>query len=355
MATLNDIAAKLGITKGTVSKGLNNASDISEEMRKKILETAVELGYVNKRQQKREKKLCILVENMEYQTPNQFGHDIVLGFKQMAEPDGWVVDTIPIDMEFQRGTPYGVFMMEHGYQASFILGLTLLDPWMHELRTSRFPTVLYDNYIKENPNIASVGCDSQEGFELAVKHLTELGHKKIGLISGPLESYILKARYNAYLGAMDRFGLEINEDYIGLGYYVNDSTRKYIPRLLKEGVTAILFSHDIRAISAITECDDRGVRIPEDLSIVGFDDLPMTAHTLPPLTTIRQDRIALGKCGFYALSCLLNHVAIGSILLRAQLIVRGSTGPVSNRSTPALSPQDQVLAAPSTDRISPVT
>ncbi len=334
MATINDIASKLGITKGTVSKGLNNASDISEEMRKKILETAVELGYVNRRRQKREKKLCILVENMEYHTPNQFGHDIVLGFKQMAEPDGWIVDIIPIQMEFQRGTPYGVFMMERGYQASFILGLTLLDPWMQELRTSRIPTVLYDNYIKENPNVASVGCDSQEGFELAVKHLTKLGHKKIGLISGPLESYILKARYNAYLSAMDRFGLEINERYIGLGYYVNDSTKKYIPQLLREGVTAILFSHDIRAISAITECDDRGIRIPEDLSIIGFDDLPMTAHTTPPLTTIRQDRIALGKCGFYALSSLLNHVAIGSILLRAQLILRDSTGPVAPQIGP---------------------
>ena len=327
MATINDIAEKLGISKSTVSKGLNNARDVSEEMRKKILETAVELGYVNRRQQKERKALCILVENMDFQTPNQFGHDIILGFKQMAEPEGWTVDIIPIDMEFQRGTPYGVFIMEHGYQASFILGLTLLDPWIHELRTSRVPTVLYDNYVKENPCIASVGCDSQEGFELAVKHLTSLGHKKIGLISGPLESYILKARYNAYLNAMDKFNLEINENYIGLGYFVNDSTRKYIPKLLNEGVTAILFSHDVRAISAITECKDRGIRIPEDVSIVGFDDLPMTTYTLPSLTTIRQNRIGIGKCGYYALSCLLNQVSIGSILLRATLIVRNSTGP----------------------------
>ena len=131
---------------------------------------------------------------------------------------------------------------------------------------------------------------------------------------------------------MEKYGLEINEDYIGLGYFVNDSTRKYIPKLVDEGVTAILFSHDIRAISAITECDDRGIRIPDDVSIVGFDDLPMTAHTLPSLTTIRQDRVAIGKCGFYALSCLLNQVAIGSILLRATLIVRDSTGPAPSHS-----------------------
>lgn len=327
MATINDIAAKLGISKSTVSKGLNNADDVSAETRKKILETAVELGYINKRQQKKAKKLCILIENMDYDTPNQFGHDIVLGFKQMAEPEGWTVDIVPIDMDFQKMTPYDIFMMQGGYCASFILGMSLLDPWMQEMRASGVPTVLYDNYVKNNPNIASVGCDSQEGFELAVKHLIQLGHKKIGLISGPLDSYILKARYHAYINALEKYGLEINEDYIGLGYYVAESTRKYIPKLIEEGVTAILFSHDVRAISAITECRDRGIRIPEDLSIIGFDDLPMTSYVTPPLTTIRQDRIALGKCGFYALSCLLNQVTIGSILLRAPLIVRGSTGP----------------------------
>lgn len=91
--------------------------------------------------------------------------------------------------------------------------------------------------------------------------------------------------------------------------------------------TAILCSHDIRALSAITECIDRDIRVPEDVSIIGFDDLPVAAFNEPPLTTVRQDRIALGKCGYYAMTSLLNHVPIGSILLRAPLIVRQSTGP----------------------------
>lgn len=327
MATINEIALKLGISKSTVSKGLNNATDVSEEMRRKIVETAVELGYINKRVQKKEKKICILVENMDYDTPNQFGHDIVLGFRQMAEPEGWTVDVVPITIDTQKLTPYDVYMMGHGYQASFLLGFTLIDPWMSEFRATRIPTVLYDNYIKDNPNIASVGCDSQEGFDLAVKHLIKLGHRKIGLISGPLDSYIMKARYNAYLNAMSKYNLEINEDYIGIEYYVSESTRKHVPRLFKLGVTAILFSHDVRAISAITECTDRGIHVPKDLSIVGFDDLPMTEYTTPSLTTIRQDRIALGKCGYYAMTSLLNKVPIGSIQLRAPLIVRNSTGP----------------------------
>lgn len=327
MTTIKDIAAKLGISKSTVSKGLNNATDVSEEMRRRIIETAVELGYINKRAQNHEKKLCILIENMDYETPNQFAYDMINGFKQKAEFEGWIVDVVPVTEELQKSKPYNVFMMEHNYSASFVLGFSLIDPWMKEFRTTNIPTVLYDNYIKSNPNVASIGCDSQEGFDLAVKHLHNLGHRKIGLISGPPESYIMKERYNAYLNAMNKYGLEINENFIGTGYFVAESTRIYIPKLYEQGVTAILFSHDIRAISAITECKDRNIRIPQDLSIVGFDDLPMTEYTVPSLTTIRQDRLSLGKCGYYALTCLLNKVPIGSIQLRATLIVRDSTGP----------------------------
>lgn len=324
--TINDIAAHLGVSKSTVSKALNNATDISSQTRQLILQTAAEMGYINKHIG-RNTKICILIENMDFHTPNQFGYDIIQGFKQMAEPEGWTVDILPVTPDFQRLNPYDVFMIQEGYQASFVLGFSLLDPWLEEFRTSHFPTVLYDNYIKDNPNIASVGCDSAEGFEHAVKHLVKLGHKKIGLISGPLDSYILKARYHAYLAALKKYGLEINENFIGLGYYVSESTRTYIPKLIQEGCTAILCSHDVRAVSAITECKDRDLRVPEDVSIVGFDDLPIATFTEPPLTTIRQDRTALGKCGYYAMTSLLNHVPIGSILLRATLIVRQSTGP----------------------------
>lgn len=330
MATINDIAKILGVSKSTVSKGLNNATDISEDMRIKIIETAAALGYTNKHMQERNKKLCIIVENIEYNTPNQFGYDIIQGFKQMAERDGWLVDVLTINTDFQRGIPYNVFMIQNNYVASFILGFTLLDTWMSEFKNSKIPAVLYDNFIKGNPKVASITCDCHDGFDEAVKHLVSLGHKKIGLITGPLESYIIKARYNAYIDALRKYNLEINEDFIGQSYYIADSTKENIQRMYDLGVTAVMFSHDVRAISAITECMDRGIRIPKDMSLIGFDDLPMCAYTEPPLTTIRQDRFALGKAGYYALTCLLDNLPIGSITLRAPLIVRGSTGPARN-------------------------
>ena len=331
MATINDIALRLGISKSTVSKGLGNATDISAKMRKKIQDTAIELGYTPKNAPKRTKKLCILIENMNYDTPNQFGYDIILGFRQMALPDDWTIDIVPSSVEMQQKTPYDIFMLEYNYQAAFVLGFSLSDPWMLEFPFTKIPTVLYDNYIKNNPNVTSISCNNHEAFELAVNHLYELGHKKIGFLSHPLNSHIIRTRYNAYLNAMNKYELEINGNYIIIERYVTESTRESIPQLIRQGVTAILCSHDIHAISAIKECQRLGVRVPEDLSIIGFDDLPITTSVHPSLTTLRQDRISLGKCGYYAVSCLLNGLAIESIQLRAPLIIRESTGPVKKK------------------------
>lgn len=328
MVTLNDIAAKLGISKSTVSKGLNNASDVSEELRRKILETAAEMGYTGRRTAK---KLCIFVENMGYKDPNQFGYDLIAGFLEMARPEGWTVDVVPLTEEYQRGITYQEAMAQGGWRGAFVLGFSLLDPWMEEFRTAQVPTVLFDNYIKENPCMASVGCDNAGGLAAAVHHLRGLGHRRIGLLCGPLDSFVLKERYNAYCSALEACGLPVDEDLIGLGYFVAESTRQNLPKLIEKGATAILCSDDSRAVAAYTECSDRRLNIPRDVSIVGFDDQPIAAYMNPPLTTIRQDRLALGKCGYFTLSCLLNNVSIDSIRLRAPLMVRGSTGSAPRR------------------------
>ena len=105
MATIKDIANRLGVSVSTVSKGLNGASDISDELRQMVLDTAVEMGYSTKRSKKVEnRKLCIFIENMNYETIDEFGYDIVLGFKQNAFRRKWDVDILPITPAFQE--PY---------------------------------------------------------------------------------------------------------------------------------------------------------------------------------------------------------------------------------------------------------
>lgn len=327
MTTIQDIADKLGISKGTVSKALNGATDISETLQKTVLETAVELGYTKLRRPGGVRRLCILIGNMEYAQPHDLGYEIILGFRQMAEPAGYSVDILPVTEQFQKSCSYDSFMLKNDYLGSFILGFSPSDPWMKDMHTSRTATVLYDNYITANPHIGYVGIDNNEGMELAVSHLKQLGHKKIGYLSHDLSSYIMQVRHKAFFSALRQSGLKSDPSYAGSSYYITQCMEKHIPRLLDLGVTAIICSHDLIANAAMIQCQQMGFRIPDDISIIGFDDLPFCAYTAPPLTTVRQERIQLGKSGYYALESLMNEVAIGTLLLHASLVVRNSTGP----------------------------
>lgn len=326
--TIKDIAEKLNVSVSTVSKGLNGASDISEELRQVVIDTAIELGYKTKRMRKEEnKKLCIFIENMDYESSNQFGYEIILGFKQMATRDHWEVSLIPATAALQSSEKYDNYMMRNGYSGSFMIGFALQDEWMEQLSKSKTPTVLLDNYIEQNPNIGYVGTDSREGISLAVDHLVKLGHKKIAFFSGSPNSMVTSDRYEAYMHSMAAHNLTVNTDMIAFGYYVAESARHHVPDLIASGATAIICGSDLMAAGAIQECIQRGYRIPEDISVVGFDDLPVASFIEPSLTTVRQDRINLGKSAYYVLESLMNDVAISKANLRAQLIKRDSTGP----------------------------
>ena len=276
MATIKDIANRLGVSVSTVSKGLNGASDISDELRQMVLDTAVEMGYATKRSKKVEnRKLAIFIENMDYEAATQFGYEIVLGFKQNAFRHNWDVTVIPVTPAFQLSEKYDTYMLKNGFCGAFLVGFALHDEWMKQLEQTTMPTVLFDNYIKKNPNVAYIGTDNYEGIDAAVDHLYTLGHKKIAFLNGSLHSMVSEQRQEA------------------------------------SGV--------------ITECKLRGFRVPEDISVVGFDDIPISSMLEPPLTTIRQERSELGKCAYVILNSLVHHIPICRTQLRATLIEREST------------------------------
>lgn len=329
MATIKDIADRLGISVSTVSKGLNGASDISESLRQTVLDTAVELGYTTKQMRGRvQRRLCIFVENMEYETPDQFGYDIILGFRQSAYRESFDVSVMPVTPLLQSTEKYDTYMLKNGYVGAFLLGFALQDEWMEQFCSASIPTVLLDNYIKKNPSVGYIGTDSFEGIDDAIVHLMNLGHSRIGLINGSQGSMISDQRRQAYIDSMTAHGLPFSEDTMPYGYFVTDAAKPHVDKLLSMGITAFLCGNDLIASGVIDECTRLGLRIPGDVSVIGFDDIPVSAKLNPPLTTIRQDRIALGKCGFYTLNSLINHVSISRTLLRPELIVRGSTGPL---------------------------
>ena len=331
MATLEDIARSLGVSKSTVSKALNGAPDVSEAMRTAALEKAVELGYAPPARRSSNKRIALFITNMSCNTPDDFGYDIMIGFRKMAEPAGYQVDIIPLTEKMQRDNRYDNYMIANRYSGGFFMGLSLLDPWIKEFETCNTPTVLYDNHILKNPNVAQVAVDSFEGMKLAVDHLKQLGHRKIGYLSSALQAHVYQQRYHAFFRAMDESGLPGSQSLAGSSYHISDCLSHHLPRLLEEGCTAIVCSHDNLAYSLLLHCRELGLRIPEDISIIGFDDMPLCRYSRPPLTTIRQDRMDLGKSAFSAMAAIMARIPLSSIFLRAELIQRSSCGPAPNK------------------------
>lgn len=328
MATMDDIARRLGISKGTVSKALSGAEDVSESMRNTVLETAVEMGYNRISRNKSPGKICVFIENMAYEKPEDFGWELVTGFRKMAEPEGFQVDLIPMTAEEQKQRHYDEYMLLHGYKGAFFLGLTLSDPWMEDFQTCRTPAVLYDNRIPGNSVITHVSIDTAEGMDMAVAYLKSLGHTRIGYLSDELGSYVYQQRYDAFFQSMRRNGLEAAETLGRHSYFTTERLEKHLPALLELGCTAIICSHDVLAHTVMIHCREQGMKLPEDLSIIGFDDIPLCRFTTPQLTSVRQDRTELGKSAFYALSSQFKRIPISTLQLHPQLIERDSAGRV---------------------------
>jgi LacI family transcriptional regulator len=219
-------------------------------------------------------------------------------------------------------------MVRENYCGGIFLGMSIRqDPWMKEFETCKTPTVLYDNNVSNNPNVTYIGTDNQEGMDLAVEYLKSLGHTRIGYLSYELHSYIYQRRYYAFMQAMLENGLPSEPAMSGSAHHVSDCLTQHVPRLLEMGCTAFVCSHDILAHSVMVYCQELGLRVPEDVSILGFDDVPLCRYTIPPLTTIRQDRTNLGKSAFYALTSQLNRVHVSALLLHAELVKRESCAP----------------------------
>ena len=331
MATLDDIAKELGISKSTVSKALSGAKDVSKAMRQSVLEKAVEMGYSRAVRGVELPKIAVFITNMDYSKPDDFGYDLVVGFRKAAEPSGFQVDIIPLDQEMQRHIHYDTYMVKHNYCGSLFLGLSLLDPWIKDFETCKTPAVLYDNHIGSNPRVTHVGVNNAEGMELAVKYLKDLGHRKIGYLSSALQAYVYQQRYYSFFQAMKANGLHMEESLAGNAYFVNECLTNHLPRILEAGCTAIVCSHDILAPSVMVHCIERGYRVPEDISILGFDDIALCRYTRPALSTIRQNRTNIGKSAFFALLNQINDVHVSSLLLHPELVIRDSCAQVSEK------------------------
>ena len=219
-------------------------------------------------------------------------------------------------------------MITHRYSGAFMIGFSMHNDYSLQFSRTKIPTVLFDNHILNNPKLGYVGTDHYEGLKLAVNHLYELGHTKIAFLNGAKNTMISAQETQAFRDVMNELGLYVSPHLLESGYYVPDCAKYHVPKFIDHGATAIICASDLIASGAISEVQKRNLKVPEDISIIGFDDLPLCLNITPQLTTIKQDRLSLGKSAMILLDCLINEIPISKAILRAELIIRDSTAKV---------------------------
>lgn len=334
MTTIYDIAKKTGYSPTTVSKAFNNYSDVREKTRDEILRTAREMGYLPNAHArtlttKKSWTLGVLfVEGTGVGIRHPFFGAVIESFKQVAVAKGYALMFISKDVGGKQ-SGYLENCRIHGVDGVVVFLSDYEDPYFLELLESDIPTVILDYETAQSHTVCS---DNTAGAMLAVEYLNSLGHSRIAHISGGMNTIPGRRRENGYVAAMKQHGLELREDYIVEGaFYALENGYAAMQRLLElsDRPTAVFASGDLLALGAVMAAKDSGLSVPEDISVMGYDDIELARYVSPALTTVRQDTASLGSRAAEILLASIDRKGTGmeAIVLPVEVVVRESCAP----------------------------
>jgi len=326
MITIKEIAAQLNLSFSTVSKALNNATDISEETKKLVLDYAKKAGY-HQKSKKKSHRISVLYEQNESNGQFNVLHTVINAFADAAFANGYEVVT-----ECVNHKPQNFNLEKHliggNFCASFLVGLNFDSKLFKQLKSTTHPLVLLDNHIPDTPLIASVSSDNTSAIEQAVKYLHGKGHTKIGFLSGEKQSMVCAERLAGYILGMARIGLNFNNPYVYYGDFTKKSGEEAAYYFKNTDVTAVVCCSDIMAIGLIDGFKANGISVPENVSVIGFDDLEVLSLTNYNLTTMKQDFKALGENAFTQITDMLDGRTPQKFVQPCKLIERGTVNQI---------------------------
>lgn len=309
MATIYDVAKAAGYSITTVSKVLNNAPNVSKRARKKVLGAIQELDYMpysSARTLATKKSNMIGVvfsEALGVGISHPFFSGVIEAFRKQVER--YHYDLLFVSRNIGLHQNYHDHLKNRGVDGVIVLNLFSKDEEIQVFRDSNLPVVFIDTYI-ENANV--VFSDNDLGCLLAIDYLYELGHRKIAHIEGDSTTFSGNERTKGFKKAIAKYKLKIPDTYnVDGGYFSYDGGYEAMLKLLAhdEHPTAVFISGDEMAIGAMAAAEEMGIKIPEDISIIGFDDIEQAKNLNPPLTTIRQEKELVGE---QAATLLLNVI-----------------------------------------------
>ena len=337
MTRMRDVAEKVGVSVATVSAVVNSRTTkipVSEKTKAKVVEAIKVMNYhVNDRARSlrsgRSNTIGVVVSDIT----QPFSGGMVRVVEQEANSRGYDFLLSDIQNNREKEKFYLGLFMQKKVDGILFVGATneLEDEGIIMLRENGIPVVLTEREVQQH-NVPSILVDNVKGAYLATEHLIKQGHKRIAFITGPLGNVVTDRRMEGYLRAMAENGLDCPDELIVDGGFTLDCGYRAVEHLpgLANVPDAIFAFNDMLALGAMRAIRDKGLRIPQDVAITGFDDIPMAAYSEPPLTTVRQPTTKMGKESTGLLLDILDGKYpkdyYKRVVLEPELIVRRTCG-----------------------------
>jgi len=332
---LAQVAKKVGVSEATVSRVLNGKPGVSEATRQSVLTALDVLGYERPTQLRGERARLVGLVLPELQNPIFPAFAEVIGgalAQQGLTPvlctqtKGGVSEPDYVDLLLQQQVSGVVFAGGLFAQAD------APHEHYHRLAERKIPVVLVNASI-DGLDFPCVACDDAVAVEQAWRHLASLGHERIGMVLGPADHVPSRRKLEAARAAAKESGGELPEERVERSIFSLEGGQAAATRLLSRGVTGIVCASDPLALGAIRAARRGGLKVPADVSVVGFDDSAFMTCTEPPLTTVRQPIEAMGRAVVDLLGAQIQGTQAnpGELLFEPELVVRGSTAPPPSR------------------------
>lgn len=330
--TMKDVADLAGVSTATVSRALMMPEKVSWQTKDRIEKAIKQTGYIPyalaKGQKQGESKILLA---MALDITDPFFTDVMQGIQQTAADYGYIV--LFLDNRQQPIETISLSTILHQVNGVILLGANFPFERHDETNHPLPPMVMANEYLPEL-KLPTIHIDNLTAAFNAVNYLQRLGHRRIACISGPDHLHLSHYRRQGYVQALQRGGIAVEKCYITSGPLSFETGADALTQLmaLPQPPSAIFCHSDIVAIGAISQAKKMGIRIPEQLSIVGFDDIALAQYVDPPLTTVAQPRYKIGRQAVLMLLELLqgSETKGGSVLLDSELIVRASTAKPHN-------------------------
>ena len=326
IVSLKDISKACGVSIATVSKALNDHSDISKETKSKIREVADKLGYhpnaaAQALKTNRSNNIGVLFvdEANSGLTHDYFSH-VLDSFKKKAEQEGFDITFINSDKSRNGNMTYLSHAIYRGFDGVVIACVEFSDPQVDELIKSNIPVVTIDHSFYNRIAIVS---DNIKGVKELVTYIYEQGHRKIAYVHGQENTAVTQSMVASFYNTLQELGVNIPDEYVVSSPYRNtDRAYEATNRLLdlEDPPTCILYPDDFAAFGGLNAIRERGLRVPEDISVAGYDGIAIARHISPRMTTVIQDTDRIGR---EAASKLIDLIGNPKGTIIEQIVVDG--------------------------------